>query len=69
MVLERSVNQSESRYHKISHDSAQIERLFVDLFQEAHAKPPKQITLELELRRCEARPRRPAPAPPGSDIL
>ncbi len=37
-----------TRYHKISHDPARIERLFVDLFLEAHAKPPKQITLDLD---------------------
>jgi hypothetical protein len=39
---------SPSRYHKISHDEAAIERLFVDLFLEAHAKAPKQITLDLD---------------------
>ena len=37
-----------TRYHKISHDPAAIERLFVDLFLEAHAKAPKQITLDLD---------------------
>ena len=37
-----------TRYHKISHDPARIERLFVDLFLDAHAKPPKQITLDLD---------------------
>ncbi len=37
-----------SRYHKISHDAAAIERLFVDLFLEAHPSAPKQITLDLD---------------------
>jgi hypothetical protein len=37
-----------TRYHKISHDPAAIERLFVDLFLDAHAKAPKQITLDLD---------------------
>ena len=37
-----------TRYHKISHDPAAIEGLFVDLFLEAHAKAPGQITLDLD---------------------
>jgi hypothetical protein len=37
-----------SRYHKISHDEQDIERLFVDVFQEAHKRAPKQITLDLD---------------------
>jgi hypothetical protein len=37
-----------TRYHKISHDPIAIERLFVDLFVEAQAKAPKQITLDLD---------------------
>jgi hypothetical protein len=37
-----------SRYHKISHDPAAIEGLFVDLFVEAHAAPPAQIVLDLD---------------------
>ena len=36
------------RYHKISHDGAAIERLFVDLFLDAHAKAPRQIVLDLD---------------------
>jgi Transposase DDE domain group 1 len=39
---------SPSRYHKISHDEAAIEGLFVDLFLDAHGKAPKQITLDLD---------------------
>ena len=37
-----------TRYHKISHDAAMIERLPVDLFVEAHRRPPKQIILDLD---------------------
>jgi hypothetical protein len=37
-----------TRYHKISHEPSAIEALFVDLFLEAHAKPPKQIVLDLD---------------------
>jgi hypothetical protein len=37
-----------SRYHKIGHDGAAIERLFVDLFVEAHAAAPAQIILDLD---------------------
>ena len=37
-----------TRYHKISHDPSAIERLFVDLFMDAHAKPPEQIVLDLD---------------------
>jgi hypothetical protein len=36
------------RYHKISHDAEAIEALFVTLFLEAHAKPPKRIILDLD---------------------
>jgi DDE family transposase len=37
-----------TRYHKISHDPAAIETLFVDLFLDAHQKAPKQIVLDLD---------------------
>jgi hypothetical protein len=37
-----------TRYHKISHDPAAIEGLFVDLFLEAHGQAPKQIILDLD---------------------
>jgi DDE family transposase len=37
-----------SRYHKIGHDGAAIERLFVDLFLEAYKTPPKEIILDLD---------------------
>lgn len=37
-----------SRYHKIGHDAAAIEGLFIDLFLEAHRTSPKQIILDLD---------------------
>ena len=37
-----------TRYHKISHEAGEIETLFVDLFVEAHKKPPRQIVLDLD---------------------
>jgi hypothetical protein len=37
-----------SRYARISADPAAIEALFVDLFFDAHAKAPAQITLDLD---------------------
>lgn len=37
-----------TRYHKISHDPAAIEALFVTFFVEAHRRPPRQIVLDLD---------------------
>ena len=37
-----------TRYHKISHDPAALETLFVDVFLDAHNKAPKQIILDLD---------------------
>src|SRR5712691_8993832 len=37
-----------TRYHKISHNPVAIKSLLVDLFIEAHARPPKQIILDLD---------------------
>jgi Transposase DDE domain group 1 len=37
-----------ARYHKVKHDGAAIEGLFVDLFLEAHKTPPKEIILDLD---------------------
>jgi hypothetical protein len=37
-----------TRYHKIGHDAAAIERLFVALFLEAPRSPPNQIVLDLD---------------------
>jgi len=38
----------EEPLHKIGHAGAAIERLFVDLFLDAHAKPPREIILDLD---------------------
>ena len=37
-----------TRYHKISHNPIAIRTLLVDLFLEAHARPPRQIILDLD---------------------
>ena len=37
-----------TRYHKISHDAASIEALFVALFLDAHRRAPEQIILDLD---------------------
>ena len=37
-----------NRYHKIGHDPAAIEGLFVALFLEAHKTPPKELILDLD---------------------
>ena len=37
-----------TRYHKISYDKAATEALFVNLFVEAHDKPPGEIVLDLD---------------------
>jgi hypothetical protein len=37
-----------TQYHKVGHDPAAIEALFVTLFLEAHAKAPRQIILDLD---------------------
>ena len=35
-------------YHKIGHDPRAIENLLIDLFVEAHARPPRHIILDLD---------------------
>lgn len=37
-----------TRYHRIGHDPAAIEALFVDVFLDAHRVPPGQIVLDLD---------------------
>ena len=37
-----------TRYHKISHNPIAIKRLLVDLFLEAHERPPNEIILDLD---------------------
>jgi hypothetical protein len=37
-----------NRYHKISHNPMKIKNLLVDVFLESHARPPRQIVLDLD---------------------
>ena len=46
--LEHAPEGAPGRYHKIGHDAAALKDLFVDLFLEAHTKPPKRIILDLD---------------------
>ncbi len=53
--LEHAPLRPDDRYHKIGHDpaakgstSSGLANLFVDLFLEAHKRPPKQIVLDLD---------------------
>ena len=46
--LEHAPQGAPGRYHKIAHDRDAIEALFVDLFLEANARPPKRIVLDLD---------------------
>ncbi len=46
--LELGPEGAPTRYHKIGHDGAAIERLFIDLFVEAHKTPPRRIVLDLD---------------------
>jgi Transposase DDE domain group 1 len=40
--------QEPSRYHKIAYDGDAIEKLFVDLFLDAHENPPDEIIIDLD---------------------
>ena len=46
--LEHAPAGAATRYHKVGHDGAAIERLFVDLFLDAHRAPPSEIVLDLD---------------------
>ena len=46
--LEHAGKIGRDRYHKLDHDPIAIERLPVDLFIEAHEKPPVRIVLDLD---------------------
>ena len=46
--LERFQAQGSSRYHKIRPQAGMIEDLFVDLFLDAHRRPPEEIILDLD---------------------
>ena len=45
---EEGVAFAPQRYHKIGHDAEAIKALFVTLFLEAHAKPPRRMILDLD---------------------
>ena len=46
--LEHAPEGAPGRYHKISHDGDAIEHRFVDLFLDAHGRPPKRLVLDLD---------------------
>jgi hypothetical protein len=46
--LEHAPRRPDDRYHKIDHDPKALARLFVELFLEAHKRPPNQIVLDLD---------------------
>jgi Transposase DDE domain group 1 len=46
--LEHAPNGAATRYHRIGHDGAAIDRLFVEVFLEAHAAAPREIVLDLD---------------------
>jgi hypothetical protein len=46
--LEHAAKVGADPYHKITHDPAAIERLFVTLMIEAHDEPPRQLIIDLD---------------------
>ena len=46
--LEHPPKRDAEKYHKIDYDAASLEALFVDIFLDAHARPPKEIVLDLD---------------------
>lgn len=46
--LEHAAKIGRDRHHKLDHDGTAIERLFVDIFLEAHAEPPPRIVIDLD---------------------
>ena len=46
--LEHTPRRQAEKYHKIDYDAASLEALFVDIFLDAHARPPKEIVLDLD---------------------
>jgi len=46
--LEHAGKIGQDRHHKLDHDPEAIERLFVDLFLEAHDTPPRRIVIDLD---------------------
>ena len=46
--LEHAGKIGHDRHHKLDHDPSAIERLFVDVFMDAHEEPPIRIVLDLD---------------------
>lgn len=46
--LEHAGKIGRDRHHKLDHDVGAIERLFVDVFLEAHREPPPRIVIDLD---------------------
>ena len=46
--MEHAGKIGQDRHHKLDHDVEAIERLFVDIFLDAHAEPPSRIVLDLD---------------------
>jgi hypothetical protein len=46
--LEHADKIGQDRHHKFDHDDAAIERLFVDVFLDAHCEPPIRIEIDLD---------------------
>ncbi len=43
--LEHAPRREAEKYHKIDYDPTRLEALFVDLFLDAHKRPPREIVL------------------------
>jgi hypothetical protein len=46
--MEHAGKIGQDRYHKLDHDPAVIERLFIDQFLDAHAQAPMRIVIDLD---------------------
>jgi hypothetical protein len=46
--LEHAPRDGGDRYHKIGHDAQALERVFADIFLDAHGTPPEEIVLDLD---------------------
>ncbi|MAI48117.1 MAG: IS1380 family transposase [Hyphomicrobiaceae bacterium TMED74] len=46
--MEHAGKIGQDRHHKLDHDADAIERLFVELFLDAHAEPPRRIVIDLD---------------------
>jgi hypothetical protein len=46
--LEHAPHEGGDRYHKIGHDAKALERVFADIFLDAHGTPPEEIVLDLD---------------------